>query len=132
MLDCRCLDSVFDLHQCGMGLCEADLLLAHRRADVAGDVQVEVVLLDLVHLHSAGVAGFFLSELVGVDDLGDVLGRELVLALALYEVLGGVDEEDVVGLLQVRRGEITAYPGEGGKRGCHRAWFSQRCPILVS
>jgi hypothetical protein len=55
----------------------------------------QLVLLDLVHLHPAGVAGLFLSELVGVDDFGDVRFRQLVLAFAFHEVLraAGVDEE---------------------------------------
>ena len=52
-----------------------------------------------LHAHALGVALLFLAELVGVDDLGDVLVRELVLAFAFHEVLGGVDEEHVVGLL---------------------------------
>ncbi len=59
----------------------------------------QLVLLDLLHLHAAGVAGRFRAVLVGADDLGDVLVRQLVLAFAFGEMLGGVDEEHVVGLL---------------------------------
>lgn len=88
-----------DARQLGMHCCQVDLLLCGRRADVTGDVEVEVVLLDLRHLHPAGVAGLFLAVLVGVDDLVDVLRLELVLAFALLEVLGGVDEEYVVRVL---------------------------------
>lgn len=99
MLGQGSLNVAFDLQQFLVRHVEVDLLLTHRRADVAGDVQVEVVLLDLGHLHAAGVAGGFRSVLVGVDDLGDVLLAQLVLAFAFHEVLGGVDEEHVVGLL---------------------------------
>ena len=96
----RCAsDRDLDFVHCGIYILEADLSFAHCRADVAGDVQVEVVFLDLIHLHPAGVAGFFLPELVGVDDFGDVLLAELILAFAFVEVLGGVDEKHVVGLL---------------------------------
>ena len=49
--------------------------------------------------HPARVARLFRAVLVGADDLGDVLWRKLVLAFAFHEVLGGVDEEHVVGLL---------------------------------
>ena len=93
------MDCSLYLHQIRIRCFEVDLLFAHGRADVAGDVQVEVVLLDLGHLHAAGVAGGFRAVLVGVDDLLDVLLAQLVLAFAFHEVLGGVNEEDVVGLL---------------------------------
>jgi hypothetical protein len=89
----------FNLDQFFVRLSEVNLLLGGGGADVARDVQVEVVLLDLIHLDPAGVAGLLLSELVGVDDPGDVLRAQLVLALAFHEMLSGVDEEYVVGLL---------------------------------
>ena len=72
---------------------QINLLLTHRSADVAGDVQIEVVLFDLRHFDPAGVARLLFAELVGLDDLGDVPGLELVLAFALLKVFGGVDEE---------------------------------------
>ena len=95
----RTVDCLLDGHQLGVDVVQADLCLTHRRADVAGDVEVEVVLLDFRHPIPAGVAGFFLSELIGVDDLLNVLRAQLVLALAFGEVLGGVDEEHVIRLL---------------------------------
>jgi len=41
----------------------------------------------------------FGSELIGGDNLVDVLGKEVILALALLEVLGPFDEWQVVRLL---------------------------------
>ena len=119
---CR-LDCGLDLLQFRMGRLKVDLRLSHRRADVAGDVQVEVVLLDLVHLDPAGVAGLFLSELVGVDDLGDVLLAELVLAFAFVEVLraAGVDEEHVVGLLAFLEHEDADGDAGGVEEVCGQA-----------
>ena len=67
MLARRRLDRPLHFHQCTVRGREVDFRLSHRGADVAGDVQVELVFLDLRHLHAAGVAGLFLSELVGVD-----------------------------------------------------------------
>jgi len=46
----------------------SDLLLGHRRADVAGDVQVIPFRFDAVHRDALGVAVFFLPELVGNYD----------------------------------------------------------------
>lgn len=82
-----------------MGGGEVDFGLDLVGADVGGDVEVEVFFLDFGHLHAAGVAGFYFSELVGVDNLVDVVLAQLALAFAFFEVLGGVDEEDVVGFL---------------------------------
>ncbi len=78
---------------------QINLLLGGYRADVARDVQIEIVLLDLGHLHLAGVSGLLGAVLVSLDDLGDMLGLELVLPFAFLEVLGGIDEQHVVGLL---------------------------------
>ncbi len=78
---------------------QVDFCPAHGRADVAGDVQVEVVLFNLLHFDAAGITGLFFSELIGFDDLGDVLFLGLVLAFVFYEVLRGVDEQHVVELL---------------------------------
>jgi hypothetical protein len=78
---------------------QINLLLGGHCTDVARDVQIEIVLLDLDHLHPAGVSGFLGAVLVSLDDLGDMLGLELVLLFAFLEVLGGIDEQHVVGLL---------------------------------
>ena len=45
--------SFFKFHQRGMSCCQVNVCLAHCRADVARDVQVEIILLNLGHLHPA-------------------------------------------------------------------------------
>jgi hypothetical protein len=91
-------DGGFNGDEIGVGGGEVDFGFADGGADVPGDVEVEVVLLNLGHVDAAGVAGLLGAVLVGGDDLGDVVSAQLVLAFAFHEVLGGVDEEDVVGL----------------------------------
>jgi len=95
------LDFLIQRDQLPMHRREVDLLLRGRRADVAGDVEVVALLDDSLHRDALGIAVLFFSELVGVDDLGDVVFREAVLAFAFLEVLraAGVDEEHVVRLL---------------------------------
>ena len=51
---------------------------------------------DPLHWDSLRVTFLFLSVLVSVDDLGDVLFRQLVLPFPFFEMLGGVDEEDIL------------------------------------
>ena len=46
-----------------------------------------------------GVAVLSLSELVSLDELGDLLVRESVLAFPFHKVLGSVDEMHVVELI---------------------------------
>ena len=77
------------------------------REGIARDIQVVSFLGDSLHRDSLGIALLFLAELVGVDDLGDVLFREAVLAFAFLEVFGGVDEEHVVRLLALLEYEDT-------------------------
>ena len=63
------------------------------RADIAGDVQVAVVGLNLLYLHASGVPLDVLGTLlVGVDDLLYMLVVQVVLPLAFLEMLGRVDE----------------------------------------
>lgn len=100
------LDFLFDIHQLGVGGREVDLFLRLGRANVARDVQIEFVGLDLLHRHAPRVALHLLRALlVCGDDLGDVLLGQLVLALALQEMLGGVDEQHVVGLFALLQHE---------------------------
>ena len=66
--------------------------------------------LRFIHLHAAGVAVIFRAELIGGDDLGDVLFRLLVLAFAFHEVLGGVDEP------RFGDGDCRRRRGERGER----------------
>ena len=83
---------------------DRDLLLS--RADIARDVQIAVVGLNLVYLHASGVPLDALRTLlVGVDDLLDMLVGQVVLPLALLEMLGRVDEQDVIGLFALLQDE---------------------------
>jgi len=52
----RLPDLLVNRHQLPMRGGEVDFLLSHRCADVAGNVQVEIVLLDLGHLPKNGLA----------------------------------------------------------------------------
>ena len=68
----RCfLDSRLDLNQFGMCCRYFDLNFTLSGADVAGNVQVEIVFLDLLHLHPAGIAfdRLLWTFPVGLDDL---------------------------------------------------------------
>ena len=58
---CRC-NGFLNRDQLAMRRCQVNLRLTNRRADVARDVQVEIVLLDLGHLHPAGIAERFPAE----------------------------------------------------------------------
>ncbi len=132
MLRSRYLDCFLDFHQACMGRREVDLLLTHRRADVARDVQVEVVFLDLCHFHPSGVAfdGFLWTLFVGINDLGDMLLAQLILALAFFEVLGGVDEEHIVGLLAFLQHEDAHRDAGGVKKICRQADDSINVAVL--
>src|SRR3546814_4588414 len=68
-------------------VCSSDLRLCS--ADVAGNVEVVVVVDDLLHRHAARIAfnRFFRALLVGINDALDVLVAQLVLPLSLREVL---------------------------------------------
>ena len=79
---------------------QIDRRLRLGRADIARDVQVVVVLLNLVHLHASGVPFDALRPLlVGVDNPLDMLIGQIVLTSAFLEMLGRVDEQDIIGLL---------------------------------
>ena len=113
---------------------QINLLRGGRCADIAGYVEVEIVLFDLHHLHPTGVARLFFAELIGLDDFGDVLGIELVLAFAFFEVLGSVDEEHVVGLLALLEDEDADRDAGGIEQiggqadGCPRSSAMRRWP----
>lgn len=81
--------------------------------DVARDVEVVVVLLDLAQL---GDMAEFLDALplpVGADDALDVLGAEVVVLSNFLKPLAGVDEEDVVGVLPL----LLQHQNAGGDAG---------------
>lgn len=91
-----CLNSGFDFNQALVRFRQIDFLLGHCRADVAGDIEIEVVFLDLGHLDPAGVARLLGPVLIGADDFLDVLFGEGFLAFAFLEMLGGVDEKNII------------------------------------
>ena len=72
--------------------------------DVARQVEVEIVLLDLLEADHARVFREFEPLVEDIDDLVDVLGAEAVLGAVLHEAAAGVDHEDAlagVGVLLV-------------------------------
>ena len=62
--------------------------------DVAGDIEVEVVLLDLIHPHHAGVLGDLQPLVEDIDDLMNVAVTETVLVAVLEIAAAGVHHED--------------------------------------
>ena len=119
MLSCCLADGFVDVDKLLICCRQINLLFTHRGADVTGNIEVEVILLNLCHLDPTRVAGFLFSELVGVDDLGDVIVRQLVLTFTLYEVLGSVDEQNVVGFLTLLEDE-NAHGDTGGIKQVRR------------
>ncbi len=90
------LNVVINADKIRMGVFQINLWLNNCRADVAGNIKVITVFFDLLHRYPPRVAQLFFSELVGFDDFGDVLRAKLVLPFAVVEVLGGINEEDIV------------------------------------
>src|SRR3546814_13857595 len=82
--------------QFGMHRLETDLPLRLCSADVAGNVEVVVVVDDLLHRHAARVAfnRFFWALLVGINDALDVPVAHLVLPLSLRDVLRAASFDD--------------------------------------
>lgn len=77
---------------------EVHFRLGFGGGDVAGDIQVILVVRDFLHGDAAREALLLAAELVGLDDLVDMLVQKAVLALALFKVFRRVDEEHIVGL----------------------------------
>jgi hypothetical protein len=72
--------------------------------DVAWQVEVELILLDLLDADGAGIPGHFEPPREDVHDLMYVLGAQAVLGSVLHEALARVDHEDAlagVGVLLV-------------------------------
>ncbi len=81
-----CISRVERLHfrgDCG----QIHGLLFLKRVDVAGDVEVVVVLANLLHGRHVAVLVLRDAVAVGVDDLGNVFGTQLVLILGFFKVL---------------------------------------------
>lgn len=71
-----------------MGCLEINFWLGHCCTNVAGNVQVVVILYDFIHLNAASVSfnRFFGSLLVGINDLANVVFIELMLAFSFVEM----------------------------------------------
>ena len=74
----------------------ADILnvLGFLGVDVAGEIEVVVVLRDLLMRHGAGVAGVGLGVGEDIDDLVQVALAEAVFVAVFDEALAGIDHED--------------------------------------
>jgi len=114
-------DGLVKGHEIGMDHRQIDFLLSDGGADVAGDVEVEVIFSNLHHLDAARVAWLFLSIAVGVDDLGNVLAAELVLALSFLKVLCGVDEQHVIGFFALLEHQDAHRDARGVEEICGQA-----------
>ena len=95
---CR-LDLLFQRNQFGIDRTHIYFFFPNGRADIARDIQVEIMARDLFHGNAAGVTRLLLAKLIGGDDLLNMLIQETILALAFLEVLGRVDEQHVIRLL---------------------------------
>ncbi len=93
------LDGPLDADEVSVRGTQVDLFLAYRGADAPRNFEVVVVLFDLLHADAARVTLLLRTIAVRVDDLSDVLGGQSVLFLPLIEMLRGVDEKYIVGLL---------------------------------
>ena len=89
----------FQLQQLLIYRRQINLLIGCCSADVTRDVQTEVVCFNHVQRDAFRIAILFLAELIGVDDFGEVVFCASVLAFAFNNVLDGIDEQNVVGLL---------------------------------
>lgn len=76
---------------------EVNLRLFLRQGDVAGDIEVVVVLYDFTDADSAAIPVFLFAETVGIHNLADMLLRQGVLLLILVVVFRGIDEKHIVG-----------------------------------
>lgn len=69
-----------------------------RQGDVAGDIEVVVVLYDFTDADSAAIPVFLFAETVGIHYFAYMLLRQGILLLILVVVFCGINKEDVVGL----------------------------------
>lgn len=77
---------------------EVNLRLFLRQRDVAGDIEVVVVLYDFTDADAAAIPVFLFAETVGIHYFADMLLRQGILLLILVVVFCGIDKEDIVGL----------------------------------
>ena len=78
---------------------QIDFFLCYGDADIAGNIQVMVIRLNLFHGDTAGITLLLFAKLVGVDNLVDILWQQAVLSFAFLKVLAGVDEQYVIEFL---------------------------------
>ena len=69
-----------------------------RQRDVAGDIEVVVVLYDFTDADPTAVPVFGVAGAIGLNDFIDVFLRQGILLLVFIVMLCGIDEEHVVGL----------------------------------
>ena len=77
---------------------EVNLRLFLRQGDVAGDIEVVVVLYDFPDVDAAAVSVFLIAGTVGIYYFAYMLLRQGVLLLILVVVFCGIDKEHVVSL----------------------------------
>ena len=87
----------FEAGDVGLHGVEVDLGLFFEGIDVAGDVEIKIVVGDLLRGGAVGVFFHGLEGLIRVHDLLDVLVGEQALVLGVLVLAGGVDEEDIAG-----------------------------------
>ena len=76
----------------------AHILRLGRRSivDIAANVAIELLGLDLSNRHDAGIAGHILPPAVDIDNLGHIFGPQEILRLALAIFAVGIDEQHVL------------------------------------
>src|SRR5262249_26047317 len=86
VMPCRRLkEFALNSDEFGMSCRQIDLCLRLRRADIAGDVQIVVVLNDFLHLHASRIALQLRAVSVSPDNELDVPDVELISPYALFD-----------------------------------------------
>ena len=101
------LHVAFDVDQGLLCRGQIDFFFSHSGADIARNIEIEVVLFNLCHVDAARVEWFFRPMLVCVDNLCDVCWFEHVLAFAFFEMLCSIDKEHIVRLFAFFEDEDT-------------------------
>ena len=70
--------------------------------DIAGNIEVVIVVDDLLHRGTMAVLLNLLALTVGIDNLADMFGAQFVLRLNLLKLFARVDEQNVVTFLMTR------------------------------
>src|SRR5690554_3772846 len=108
-----------------MNRCQVDLRLRLGRADIAGDIEVVVVFLYLLHANTPCITfNFIWTLLVGLDNFVDMLRQELILAFTLFKMLGGVDKEYIIWLFALFQYK-NAHRDAGGEKQVARQTYDR-------